>query len=200
MSRLMYRSSSDMGRNQSSADRAPDTAEGADIVSELLPDLTGTQVAYYAYCQRKLWLFSHHITMEQDSDLVQLGRDIHRDAYHDERKEVAINNQIVIDVVSASNVISEVKLSSRMHTVDQLQLKYYLYYLKCRGVPNPHGELRYPRERRRETVVLTAADEKELETIIGNIKKIVAGSLPPEPFAEMSGRCRKCSYQEYCWA
>jgi CRISPR-associated exonuclease Cas4 len=196
----MSPSSRDVAEASGSPDILPEGGEDAEIVPELLPDLTGTQVAYYAYCQRKLWLFSHHIRMEQDSDLVQLGKDIHRDAYHDERKEVNINNQIVIDVVSASNVISEVKLSSRMHTVDQLQLKYYLYYLKRRGVPDPHGELRYPRERRRETVVLTAADEKELETIIGNVRKIVAESLPPQPFTELSGRCRKCSYQEYCWA
>lgn len=196
----MYQSSRDMDGSTGSSDIPQDDADSTDIVPELLPDLTGTQIAYYAYCQRKLWLFSHHITLEQNSDLVRLGRDVHRDSYRDERKEVNVNNQIVIDVVSASNIISEVKLSSRMHTVDRIQLKYYLYYLKCRGVPSPRGELRYPRERRRETVDLSPADEAELEIVIANARKIVAEPLPPQPFAEISSRCRKCSYQEYCWA
>jgi len=33
----------------------------------------GTQINYYFVCKTKLWLFSHHIQMEQESDVVELG-------------------------------------------------------------------------------------------------------------------------------
>ncbi|MDK2979339.1 MAG: CRISPR-associated exonuclease Cas4, partial [Bacteroidales bacterium] len=32
----------------------------------------GTQINYYFVCKTKLWLFSHHIQMEQESDIVEL--------------------------------------------------------------------------------------------------------------------------------
>ncbi|MCM8807893.1 MAG: CRISPR-associated protein Cas4, partial [Candidatus Omnitrophica bacterium] len=36
--------------------------------------ITGTQVAYYIVCKRKLWLFSHQIEMEEFSDYVLIGK------------------------------------------------------------------------------------------------------------------------------
>jgi CRISPR/Cas system-associated exonuclease Cas4 (RecB family) len=38
------------------------------------PRLTGTQINYLLICPRKLWLFSHHIEMERESDQVALGQ------------------------------------------------------------------------------------------------------------------------------
>jgi len=35
---------------------------------------TGTQVNYYVICPRKLWFFSHFLQMEENSDIVSMGR------------------------------------------------------------------------------------------------------------------------------
>lgn len=188
------------GKPQDFSNNTDDLEEDTLPTSGLSPDLTGTQIAYYAYCVRKLWLFSHHITMERDSDLVALGRQIHKTSYCDERKELSIDNKIVIDILAADKVVTEVKLSSRMRRVDELQIKYYLYYLKSKGVTNVAGELRYPKERRRQTITLSLEDEQELTNIITRATVIIQQNKPPTPFAEACGRCRRCSYQEFCWA
>ncbi|MGI0081574.1 MAG: Dna2/Cas4 domain-containing protein, partial [Nitrososphaerales archaeon] len=42
---------------------------------------TGSQINYYFICKRKLWLFSHNIELEQESDLVKLGALLHQNRY-----------------------------------------------------------------------------------------------------------------------
>lgn len=43
--------------------------------------ITGTILNYFMVCRRKLWLFAHGITMEQESDLVYEGKLIHESSY-----------------------------------------------------------------------------------------------------------------------
>lgn len=43
--------------------------------------ITGTFFNYFMVCRRKLWLFAHGITMEQESDLVYEGKLIHENTY-----------------------------------------------------------------------------------------------------------------------
>jgi CRISPR-associated exonuclease Cas4 len=45
------------------------------------PFLTGTHINYYFICQRKLYLFDHHLSMEHTSDLVHLRRLVHEESY-----------------------------------------------------------------------------------------------------------------------
>ncbi len=40
--------------------------------TETSPIFIGTQINYYFVCQRKLWLFSHNLTMEHTSDTVYM--------------------------------------------------------------------------------------------------------------------------------
>jgi CRISPR-associated exonuclease Cas4 len=48
--------------------------------------IIGTQINYYFICKTKLWLFSHHIQMEQESELVLLGKILHKDSYKRDKK------------------------------------------------------------------------------------------------------------------
>jgi CRISPR/Cas system-associated exonuclease Cas4 (RecB family) len=57
---------------------------------------TGTQVNYYFVCKRKLWLFSHNIELEPESDLVKLGKLLHENRYTRKMKEVQVG-RIKID-------------------------------------------------------------------------------------------------------
>jgi RecB family exonuclease len=43
--------------------------------------IMGTQINYYFICHTKLWFFSHHIKMEQESDLVSMGKQLHQGTY-----------------------------------------------------------------------------------------------------------------------
>ncbi len=52
------------------------------------PQITGTQINYYFHCHRQLWLFSHFIHMEQESDTVFMGKMVHEHSYERENREI----------------------------------------------------------------------------------------------------------------
>ena len=157
---------------------------------------TGLQVQYYRVCQRKLWLHTHQISFEHESDRVLEGKVLHEQSYnHKKSKEVMIENLIKIDLYD-EKFVGEVKSSSKMREADKAQLLYYLYILKQYGIERT-GRLHYPREKRVEEIELTATDEARLEEVLLKIKKVVATSKPPK--AEKLPYCGKCAYYHFCW-
>ncbi|KJU82835.1 crispr-associated protein cas4 [Candidatus Magnetobacterium bavaricum] len=96
--------------------------------------MTGVKVNYLYVCQRKLWLFDRHITMEAESDSVMLGKSLEQSAYPLEKsREIMIDNLIKLDVVGP-DTIREIKLSGSIADADRAQILYYLFILKQRGI------------------------------------------------------------------
>lgn len=158
----------------------------------------GVKVHYYVVCHRKLWLYSHDIRMEQSSDRVLMGKLLHERAYREKpRKELLIDNLIKIDLLEGEGKVLEVKYSQRMKEAGRLQILYYLYYLKRLGVTGLTGELRFPKERRRETVALTEEAEREVEAALREIQRIE--QLPTPPVVSFMPICKRCAYCELCW-
>ena len=103
--------------------------------------VTGTQVNYYYVCRTKLWLFSHGVRMEPESDLVMEGRLLHERDFPGRRKEVAIDGRISVDFLETREglVLHEVKRSRSFGRAAEMQLLYYLYYLRGKGVDVRRG-------------------------------------------------------------
>ncbi len=157
--------------------------------------VTGTQVNYYFICRRKLWFFSHNITMEKESEDVAIGKLLHEKTYKRMEKEVVMD-KIAIDFVERNGkiIIHEVKKSRKMEKAHYYQLLYYIYFLRKKGV-DAEGVINYPLARKTERVRLK--DEEEIEKILEEIKRIVTATFPPP--AEKKRYCGKCSYFEMCW-
>ena len=162
---------------------------------------TGTQIAYYHLCHRKLWLFTNGIQMEHTSDLVAEGKLIHENSYPQRAvkwQELAIEG-IKIDHFDAQhNIVREVKKSSKKEAAHIAQLKFYLYVLERNGIDVEYGVLEYPKLREKEEIWLSAEDriaipvwEREVQSIIND------GECPPRIAARM---CKKCAYFEFCYA
>jgi len=77
-----------------------------------------------------------------------------------------------------------------------MQLLFYIYEIKKSGI-DARGILLFPEERKREEVVLDEASQKELDSVIKDIFKIVNLEKPPIP--EKCKYCRNCAYSELCW-
>lgn len=158
----------------------------------------GIKVNYYLVCQRKLWLYSRDLRMEQTNERVALGRLLHERSYREQpRHEMLIDNLIKIDLLGSQGKVLEVKYSRRMKEAAQMQILYYLYYLKRLGVTGLTGELRFPRERRRENVELTEEAEKRIENTLREIRRVENLAAPPQ--VDFMPICRSCSYCELCW-
>ena len=159
--------------------------------------MTGTQIHYYFLCKRKLWLFTHKIDMEQNSDDVAMGKFISEDTYKREKKEIKIDD-IVLDFYDEKNkVIHEVKKSDKMEETHLWQVKYYISVLESKGIEGVTGEIDYPKLRQTVKVELSDNDRKKLVKIKEEIGEIIALPVPPgvinKPF------CKNCAYYDLCY-
>lgn len=160
--------------------------------------IIGTQIHYYFICKTKLWLFSHHIQMEQESDLVALGKLLHFESYKDE-KEYTIDNLISIDFIKKQDYLElhEVKKSNKMKKSHEYQLLYYMHYLKNKkGINDIKGIINYPKIRKKVLMELDESKEKELNAVVEDIGQIITNEAPKP---EKMRICRKCAYFEFCW-
>ena len=158
--------------------------------------ITGVMIYYYFVCRRKLWLFHNDIAMEDENELVQIGKFIDSNSYSSERKHIMINEEINIDFAESSGVIHEIKKSRKIEDASVWQLKYYLYYLKQYGVENIEAKLDYPLLKKTVDVNLTEKDEEKLEQILENIKVIIKSDYIPECLN--NNICKKCAYFDLC--
>ncbi len=160
-------------------------------------NITGTQMNYYFVCHTKLWLFSHNIQMEQESDIVALGKLTHEEHYNRDSKEILVLEGIKLDRITPDGYVHEIKKSDRGEHAHIWQLKYYLWRLQENGFGQLKGVLEFPKQRKRVAVQLSAEDEKLIFEKMAAITEIV--SQPKPPTAKKIGFCRRCSYRELCW-
>jgi CRISPR-associated exonuclease Cas4 len=160
-------------------------------------DITGTEFNYYHICKRKLWLFSHDIQMEQNSDAVYMGKLIHEHSYPRKDKEILIDGAIRIDFLDDEGV-HEVKKSDKMEDSHIAQTLYYIYCLRRKGMDIRKGVINYPKQRRTTDVFLTEEKEAEITATIEEIKQIKMLEAPPDVLNATI--CKKCSYEDFCYA
>lgn len=166
--------------------------------NKLIKDaVTGTEFNYYYICHRKLWLFSHGIQMEQESDNVLLGKLIDENSYPRQKKEILIDGIIKIDFMD-EDAVHEVKKSDKMEDAHIGQVLYYIYCLRQKGVDIRKGVINYPKQKRTTEVEITSEKEQEIEKVIKEVKMIEAMDTPPDILN--SRICKKCGYEDFCYA
>lgn len=161
--------------------------------------VTGTLMWYYYICHREVWLMARHVEPESENANLELGRFLQETAYPRDRKEISVGH-LRFDLVKKKDgqwVVGEVKKSSRYEKSATMQLALYLHELRALGI-EAQGELLFPEERKRVTVILTPELEAEIEKAKRDILRIAYQEMPPPP---VKGKyCRNCAYGDFCWA
>lgn len=162
--------------------------------------VTGTIFNYFMVCRRKLWLFAHGITMEQESELVYEGKLIHENSYPERNpnyEEIELDG-IKVDFYDARHhVIHEIKKSDKLEAAGRWRLKYYLYVFEMHGVKDIKGVLEFPKQRKTENVTLTDEDRQKIKDMLADIEKACEEKACP-PLLKKE-RCKQCSYYEFCY-
>ncbi|MFA4662139.1 CRISPR-associated protein Cas4 [Pyrococcus kukulkanii] len=158
--------------------------------------IRGTEVNYLFICPTKLWFFTHGITMEQESEWVDLGKFLHEQRYENEEKEVLVGS-IKIDFIRRGDIVEvhEVKLGKSMEKAHEMQALYYLYYLKKLGI-KAKAILHYPKLNETKEITLEGHEE-EIKEAIREVEKTKPLPTPPKPVK--TKKCKKCAYYELCW-
>lgn len=160
--------------------------------------ITGTLIWYYYVCPREVWLMAHELNPNQEDSFLEIGRLIQDDSYKREKKEINVSN-MKIDLIKKRDgelIIGEIKKSSHFELPARMQIAFYLYKLRKKGM-DTKGELLIPKEKKKIPVELSPNIENELEKAFQNIREVVSQEKPPEPVKIRF--CRNCAYREFCW-
>ena len=160
-------------------------------------NITGTMFYYYFVCKRKMWMFANNVQLEDENEDVRIGKLIDENSYSRELKHVLIDNTVNIDFIKEWKILHEVKKHKSVEEAEHWQLKYYIYFLRKRGIKIEKGILDYPKMKEREIINLESGDEEKIEKIISEIREIIKSEVPPK--IEKKKICKKCAYYEYCY-
>ncbi len=162
--------------------------------------ISGTQIAYYHTCHRKLWLASNHLTLEHTSDLVADGRLIGETTYerrNEKYVQVAIDGSKIDFYDPKNGVVHETKRSDKIESAHVAQIKYYMYLLDKHCIKISHGILEYPKQRQTVRVDLLPDDIAEIERWLSDIEKITANPTCPPTINQPY--CKHCAYHDFCY-
>lgn len=161
--------------------------------------VNGTLINYYFHCKRQCYLHGNRLNLEDNSEIVQIGK-----AIHEERQEKSDNTEISIDNIKLDKLTSEylveVKKSDADVEASKWQLLYYLKVLKEKGIERK-GKLEFVEKNKTKNKVLyfelTEDILKELEVHVKDIEDLLLEEDIPEVINEP--KCKKCAYYEYCY-
>lgn len=161
--------------------------------------INGTLVNYYFHCKRQCYLHGNRLNLEDNSEMVKIGKAIHEEKSKEkENTEISIEN-IKLDKLTLE-YLTEIKKSDADLDAAKWQLIYYLKILKDKGIYRK-GKLEFIERNKgsKKTIIYELNDEieKELELNIKNIENLI---LSDEiPMVLNSSKCKKCAYYEYCY-
>lgn len=159
--------------------------------------VSGTMFYYFFVCKRKLWLFTNEVRFENENEDVKLGKLIDENTYFKELKHILIDETVNVDFIKEWRTLHEVKKQKSIEEAGIWQLKYYIYFLRKKGIDIEKGILDYPKLKKREIVNLSKEDINKIEKVLIEIEEILTSEWPPQ--VVKSGICKKCAYYEYCY-
>ena len=160
-------------------------------------NITGIMIYYYFVCKRKLWYFANEVNMEQNSELVSIGKILDETTYTREKKSILIDNQINIDFIQKGAILHEVKKTKAIEEAGEWQIKYYMYYLEQKGVNTIEAKIDYPLLKQTKEIFLEDNDRKILQEAIKDIEEIVKNEKIPNKLDDKI--CKKCAYYDLCY-
>ena len=155
--------------------------------------VNGTLINYYFHCKRQCYLHGNRLNLEDNSEIVKIGKAIHEEKSKEkENTEISIEN-IKLDKLT-SEYLTEIKKSDSDLEAAKWQLIYYLKVLKDKGVYRK-GKLEFIERNKssKKTIVYELNDEieEELYLNIKNIENLILGNEIPEVLN--SSKCKKCA-------
>lgn len=161
--------------------------------------VNGTLVNYYFHCKRQCYLHGNRLNLEDNSEMVKIGKAIHDSkALENKNSEISIDN-IKLDRLT-SEYLTEIKKSDADIEASKWQLIFYLKILKSKGIIRK-GKIEFIEKNKTDKKVfyfdLDEEIEMELDKHIKNIENMIQSNDVPEVLNKP--KCKKCAYYEYCY-
>lgn len=161
--------------------------------------VNGTLMNYYIHCKRQCYLHGNRLNLEDNSEIVKIGKAIHEEkTVNSDNSELAIEN-IRLDKLT-KEYLTEVKKSDADIEASKWQLLFYLKILKEKGLLRK-GKLEFVEKNKSEKkiMIIELDHEKEvqIQDYLREIEVLLDGVEIPAPLNQ--AQCKKCAYYEYCY-
>lgn len=161
--------------------------------------VNGTLVNYYFHCKRQCYLHGNRLNLEDNSEVVKIGK-----AIHESKAEANKNTEIAIDNIKLDKLtneyLTEIKKSDADVDAAKWQLLFYLKVLKEKGIYRK-GKLEFiEKNKTNKKILFLQLDnsiEEELNSYIKEIELLIESDDIPKILNKP--KCKKCSYYEYCY-
>ena len=163
------------------------------------PPINATELTYLRICRRKLWLHANGIRLENEHTNVQMGKHLQETAFERKEKDIPLGDAGVIDWAEFKHgILHETKKGKNPAEADQLQVKFYLSWLRKHGIEAKEARIHCPKQRRTKSIPWDDAYHQEVESAIQEAWKIVQQPIPPKvvklPY------CRNCAFETLCYS
>jgi len=154
---------------------------------------------YYFHCKRQCYLHGNRLNLEDNSEIVKIGK-----AIHEEKSANSDNTEIAIDNIKLDKLtreyLTEVKKSDADVEASTWQLLFYLKVLKGKGILRK-GKLEFVEKNKSDKKIiiieLSEENEQKLEQYIDEIETLLESEQVPGVLDKP--KCKKCAYYEYCY-
>lgn len=161
--------------------------------------VNGTLINYFFHCKRQCWLHANRLNLEDNSEIVKIGK-----AIHEEREEKGKNTELSIENIKIDKLTAEylieVKKSDADVEASKWQLILYLKILKDKGIERK-GKLEFVEKNKSKNKVIYVELNneliKQLDGIVKEIEMLVEIDSIPNSINKPT--CKKCAYYEYCY-
>lgn len=154
------------------------------------PKLTGTLIKNYFHCKRQAYLYSQGINFKNET--TKMGNLLHKE---NKSKEFIIENIKIDDIDFEKKEVIEYKKSSANLDGSKMQLLFYLYILKEKGI-NFRGILKDIDFGDEYEIYLDKDNLEKLDLFFNEIDDLLKNPIP-KPIKKQG--CNKCSFYDYCW-
>ncbi|MDQ0148324.1 CRISPR-associated exonuclease Cas4 [Eubacterium multiforme] len=122
--------------------------------------VNGTLINYYFHCKRQCYLHGNRLNLEDNSEIVSIGRALHEERQNNKNTEIEIDN-VKIDKLT-KEYLTEVKKSDADVEAAKWQLLFYLKVLKGKGIIRK-GKLEFieKNKTKKKTVIIELNEEEE---------------------------------------
>lgn len=164
--------------------------------------ITGTMVAYFFICRRKLWLFARGLNLENvsgNADVIK-GRILHETRFKRESDREMVFDTVKIDFLRFQGqiFIHEIKKSKKFEEAHLWQLKYYIYFLQKQGINCMSGVIHYPSSMRKVEVTMEENDAQLIKGALKEIAELIKNPVLPKCLNKKM--CLRCAYFDFCYA
>ena len=161
-------------------------------------NVNGTLINYYFHCRRQCYLHGNRMNLEDNSEVVKIGKALHEERAGKDNSEIAIEN-IRLDKLTRE-YLTEIKKSDADVEAAKWQLLFYLKVLKEKGIIRK-GKLEFIEKNKSQKKVMILELTEEIESQLNEHVKAIEELLDSDeiPPGLNKASCKKCAYYEYCY-